>query len=203
LLCCPLATWTRTRTRPCMCGVHVSLQNVILTPLAVTRWHGDVQVVGATIAVVDPALPTWIVTHVSYSEPFNVTKAVKQEGCVTWDGLDENFWCVIEFLFLCMHARVLSWVSHRCGRLFAGYRRLFSCALKEHQHGTQRLDWVQSRTRRVWFLQGEACLAWMGCDISAPNASPMQAFIHLPSTRTHYYVTCRHFANLTTNQSST
>jgi hypothetical protein len=68
-----------------------------------TRSHGDVQVVGATIAVVDPALPTWIVTHVSYSEPFNVTKGVKQEGCVTWDGLDENFWCVSLF-FACMHA---------------------------------------------------------------------------------------------------
>jgi hypothetical protein len=68
-----------------------------------------------------------------------------------------------------MHARVLSWVSHRCGRLFGGYSRLFSCALKEQQHATQRLDWVQSRTRRVWFLQGDACLAWMGCDISAPK----------------------------------
>ena len=49
-------------------------------------------VVGVTVAVVDSKDPTWIITHVAYAQPFNTTAGKAQQGCVAWDGLDENFW---------------------------------------------------------------------------------------------------------------
>ena len=48
--------------------------------------------VGVSVAVVDQHEPSWIITHASYMEAFNVTKGKKQQGCVSWDGVDENFW---------------------------------------------------------------------------------------------------------------
>ena len=51
-------------------------------------------VVGVTVAIVDKADPAWIVTHASYATPFNVTEGKVEQGCVLWNGLDENFWPV-------------------------------------------------------------------------------------------------------------
>ena len=48
--------------------------------------------VGVTVAVVDKENPDWIITHACYLNPFNVTKGKEQQGCISWDGIDENFW---------------------------------------------------------------------------------------------------------------
>ena len=50
--------------------------------------------VGVTVAVVDKVEPSWLITHASYATPFNVTKGKEQQGCILWNGLDENFWPV-------------------------------------------------------------------------------------------------------------
>lgn len=50
--------------------------------------------VGVTIVAVDPGDPDWIVSHLSYAQPFNVTAGSPSQGCISWDGLDENFWPV-------------------------------------------------------------------------------------------------------------
>jgi hypothetical protein len=49
-------------------------------------------VVGATVAIVDKDDAVWIITHASYATPFNVSKGKEQQGCIVWNGLDENFW---------------------------------------------------------------------------------------------------------------
>ena len=57
-------------------------------------WFYGISKVGVTVAVVDKDAPAWIITHVSYMQAFNVTAGKQQQGCVAWDGLDENFWSV-------------------------------------------------------------------------------------------------------------
>ena len=50
--------------------------------------------VGVTVVATDPDDQDWIVSHLSYAQPFNVTAGAPSQGCITWDGLDENFWPV-------------------------------------------------------------------------------------------------------------
>jgi hypothetical protein len=50
--------------------------------------------VGVTVAVVDKENTDWIITHACYLQPFNVTAGKQQQGCIGWDGIDENFWPV-------------------------------------------------------------------------------------------------------------
>ena len=50
--------------------------------------------VGVAVVATDPDDPDWIVSHLSYAQPFNVTAGAPSQGCISWNGLDENFWPV-------------------------------------------------------------------------------------------------------------